>query len=536
MAGPEAGVYDATHGSFTHFSNDAHKRESGVFSQPTDVVVNDFALNDDGNIVGYLGRASFSLHRDGAVEHPAYDFTARVSAGANGVAVDRNGRLWQSRDYGQSWHEVQGPPGASAKRRPRPERCSRVGCSFGPWLRIGFPDTSPRASELSEAPAPPASVSPALPRLSCTATAPPKTRWVTRARNAAGGLIEEFDFGARKFHVREEGAASAATWAVPGTLDSSPRAATILETELVSMTMPRFASLVSQPRVVRFSEFLGPTAVVESRFTWQDVLRAGAHAGEPEAPASDRKSAAPVLSSQVGASDGLLLETNLAGVLLWARANKPARVLDPEVPGTEPLAAQVRGKDELVALLESDDCAARVVVSDSAGTRSVLELPRRASRRSCPVNNDALAVGADGSLAVLRLPSREPATKDDPALVLRPGQQPLALAPWSTLEALDACPKDFAGWRALVHVGPWLALTLPGVEVTEKTDLFAAVRWSETALCVEAIEMDAGALVLNNEEIATRLFARFTGQPMASRRGFALGAEHDQPLSCKLEH
>jgi hypothetical protein len=223
-----------------------------------------------------------------------------------------------------------------------------------------------------------------------------------------------------------------------------------------------------------------------------------------------------------------------SGVLFWARPGQALRILSlgRENVGFTAHSAVVRGKDELLVLAEDDTCAARVVSVTAAGARTLLELPARASRRSCPVNRDALALADDGSIAVLRMPSTDLPSADDPALSLRPGQKPVTLAPWSTL---SACGADSTGIRALVVAqSSWVRLEAPGISRDDDSYTYAVVRWSESRVCAESVAVPAPSVELGGQEIGTLVLARFGPTPRADRRGFAQGAEHTEALSCKL--
>jgi hypothetical protein len=94
---------------------------------------------------------------------------------------------------------------------------------------------------------------------------------------------------------------------------------------------------------------------------------------------------------------------------------------------------------------------------------------RNAASRSLPIETEHVRPQLGGvlvpvavhlpTIGVLRVPSGvEPATEDDPALFLSAGAPPVALAPWSKLEAASSadCARDRSGYRAVLQTGlPW---------------------------------------------------------------------------------
>ena len=152
----------------------------------------------------------------------------------------------------------------------------------------------------------------------------------------------------------------------------------------------------------------------------------------------------------------------------------------------------------------------------------------------------ALAIGPQGALAVLRLPSAsEPASAGDPALLLPlGGGPPLALAPWSTLVSADdpACRGDASGYRALIHTAsPWLRLRGAPNARDPVGVMSARVRWGASRVCLEALELpEAVRPQRSGEELETEIVVRFLGPGGAGRVAFSPGAELHQPLSCTL--
>ena len=107
-----------------------------------------------------------------------------------------------------------------------------------------------------------------------------------------------------------------------------------------------------------------------------------------------------------------------------------------------------------------------------------------------PANPDALAVGPRGDLAVVRTGSgSDPASANDPALLLVAAMPPVALAPWSTLRLADdpACKEP--GWRTTLQaIAPWIRVTTPELRA-EDMPMIARVKWSEKRVCLEGFEV-----------------------------------------------
>ena len=309
---------------------------------------------------------------------------------------------------------------------------------------------------------------------------------------------------------------------------------TLAERTLGNLGEPGWTALFTKPRTLRFYETFGESRIVESRFSWAEWARARRPGLEPPNPlGTTERPAIPVLSPRAGATDGMLL-SDAEGSFLWVRAGKPAKPvsLGQENANLTPLTAIARDKDELVVLAGMSSCGSRVISITSAGARILFEIPGRPTRQACAPHPDALAAASDGTLVVLRFPSSEPATADDPALAMALGTPPVPLAPWSALQA-DPCPAG-AAYRALVApTTAWLGLELPGADL-EESPAFMLVRWGAQNVCLEATELASGEVGLGDQALATSVMARFGSAPQAARRGFAMGAESVQPLTCRL--
>ncbi|MFO0564217.1 MAG: hypothetical protein U0263_01070 [Polyangiaceae bacterium] len=528
------GLLDAASGAFTPFSSDHFRRESGlVATSSREVITDNFAATDDGRVIGYSGTTSIALAADGRVERSPQQFQTLESSGALALAIDSEQRVWQSSDFGRTWAEVARPPGTDPRTSLRIERCSRVGCQVGEFYRLGYRKGLPSMPSPIEVDVPPRPPRTELPRLTCERVEPPRTQWATRTRSADGTFTESFDFGAKKLSVRDGDLAQITLWPEAGG-DDYVLGATLFERVLSSSGDPAASRLLGKLRTFRFFEPFGPPKLVESRFTWTELLTRAAQAGSPEAnegPSEDQRGAVPVLPEK-GLEGAGLLVPDPRGVVGWIRPGVPMRIfaLGRENLGMSPVSALLRGKDELIVLAQESDCQSRVISVTAAGARTLFDLPRRPTRTGCTRERDALGVSSSGELGVLRRPGRGPPTRDDPALFFVPGKPSVALAPWS---GVSACGSDAQGIRSLVgSPEPWLELATPGL--TSQGPTLAVVRWSAEQVCTEAVLVGAPVAETPEVSISTAVVARFSTNPSADRRGFALGAEHVESLRCTV--
>jgi hypothetical protein len=370
----------------------------------------------------------------------------------------------------------------------------------------------------------------------CTPTAPARTRFAARATDRDGQPLDEYDLGANKFRLP----LNLATFPYPGTNDNAPRATTLIDPNIQSGPGQPFLQAVSTMRLVRFTEPLqldGPLGI--GKFTWQDVFSLNARMGFESGTSTEVAAAVPVLGDAPGTSDGILaVLDDEHGIFLWAHAGRSTLLTGgPENAGFSPISAISRKTGELTLLVEDSECAPRVLEFDPKGrVRALFSLPRRAAQRACPGNSDALALLPDGSAAVIRTPSSAPPSADDPALLLQPGKAPVALAAWSTLAPFEQCSSDPAAARALFATTEhWVALTHPNADETTP-GMMAAVRWSPTKVCAEALEIASGTQDIGDRSLEMRVLARLVSPAAASRRGIGLGGELTETATCKLQN
>jgi hypothetical protein len=549
VTGDQPGLYDSARATLEPFATpNRSSGQSELLQAPAAnrLLVDTATVAENGTIRAYLSHESMALLHDGSVVRSAWVLSPLVTSGPLGVGRSNDGRLWQSLDYGRTWAEVAAPPGTEGSRSGGPEHCSRVGCDFGRWYRLGFPATVPRETERPQAAPAPRLPDRPRPELVCQPSEPARPRVVPHVTDRQGNPLEQLGFGASSVTPPRDRQLIAVSGLYSRIESSQLRALTFVDPAVLDTGSPESAQAFSRPNSIRFYDPLSPrSAPVDSRYSWRDILSVAGRTGQADVGllgGSDSATAVPVLGARGAALDGTLLLDPNGNLVLWARGGAPARplVLGPENEGYEPIAATVRGKDDLELLLTGDSCTSRAVTLNAAGSSVLFELGTRPSHVPCPSNPDALAQAPDGSPAVVRMPSGpQPPTADDPALLLRPGQPALALAPWSTLRPGDApeCSGADAAYRALVMLPEsWIRLVAPAIALSEHAPqpMVALVRWGTARVCLDVVEIAATTVTVPENELPTAVTARLVAPVEAARRGYSLGAELSQPLSCRL--
>ena len=544
VSGKRSGLLHAKERRFARFVHPKSFRED-IFRVDGRPLLDDrFTVLADGTIVGYAaegvheGRAlvaNASLRQDGTVKTGPIGFDVVGHAGPLALA-EEGGRLWQSVDFGQQWRPVASPPGFAHAARKRRFVCARAGCDLGEWYRIGFPETPPHAEESQLARRGSWPVLPPAPRLVCRSLEAPKSRTVTPAYSDEGTPIEIAGFGARVLRMREDAEPNLSEFMTTiGGLEVI-EASNTTPPELIAPGDPGYRAALRAPSEVLFHQLFGPPSLLQASITWNDVFRvtAAAHlAFEPEITSGG--SAVPILSPRTGESAGLLLAQS--GWVAWLGDRRPTRLFALGLLNdyANPVGAYAAGDDTLWLLVEDDAKVARILQLTAAGARIFAELPPRPSVLSSGANADFLAVGRTGEPVVLRIPSFDPPTADDPALLLAPGKPPVPLAPWSALGAGSTCTTDASAVRAIVELKPgWLGVNLPG-SPDEPATALGMVRWSQERVCLEALEFPLDTRPLADGELQLLVSARLEGEPRAYRYGFWYGAEYVERVACRLE-
>lgn len=516
---PKRGVLELPSGTFTAFSDKAHERITRLMRpSANESLVDDAMLTESGDFQ-LLDEESVLVRRDGSVESSPHRMSQVASAGSAGMGRDSSGKLWQTRDWGRSWHAVAGPPSSRPEQRSAlPRRCSFVGCDFESWYRIGYPIEPDAPRKFAVAPPVPSPKTPPLPRLECAPTAPARVAAVRRSEDSDAS-DPSFDLGARR---------------VQGARDPA-RVALTLEDGMTRVALFGANDASGVPRLfaARMVETLSIAPVVRSARPPANLVLPNLFNGDG--------TALPVLGRT--GPDGFIavVDGGNGELAIWLRADRPPRIAAlGESVLVRSSAAQARGDELLLLAGSGDNCAARVMSIGAHGALPLFDLPHRPSNAECSAP-DVLGLDPSGGVAVLRFPSGStPPAADDPALAFRSGAEPVALAPWSALSTADspACSAPQSEeWRALVVLpGEWLDLALTGVPRTsDELGMIALVRWSPSRVCLEAVELTgAGEVQVGDQGVATVVAARFGAKPEAGRRGIDFGVEYAEPLACKL--
>lgn len=535
-----------------------------------------WSATPQGTLRGWTDGGSAEVAVNGQIAVAAFGFERQAFSGPYALARTKEGRMWQTLDRGSSWTEVAAPLSTESDRFSEPRMCSAVGCDLGGWYRIGWVPTAPHveARPTVAASAPILSAG-TLPQIICKVTGD------VRSTSAVRGPVspEDLGLGASRIASNTDNTSYEFVRTLfarvplnpphgvdpgPSREEAAPRALfhgysmSTNDAHLVVVGPVKDARALRRP-VMFVSPFDPSGAVRRTSFGVSDVVSAARAIG---------LSAADVLGEDPTAVTGLtpLLETDpaspsdlaffgaagLVGVLrsgpvVRARVALRVRKSDESMP----VSAVALGGDD-TAMLELDpDGAEHVIKWTASGVADLFELPAPVSATLYPANPDALAVGPRGELGVLRTPSGgTPASVTDPALLLIPGSAAVPLASWSTLVSSDdpACRADPGGWRAIVQtVRPWVKIGGGGMHAEEDTPSFARVRWSQTRVCVEAIEVRVADVKTIAREVSSDrttwtsprdveswVIARFTGAPSASRVAVSVGSEVRNALECTV--
>ncbi|MFO0552974.1 MAG: hypothetical protein U0271_31595 [Polyangiaceae bacterium] len=537
VSGKGGGIWDARTGGKTKLDVDEMAALESVFSQSalgSGGFVNErLAVVEGGTVVGY-GRDNigFRVSEGGKViERSPFRFNTVAIAGSHTLASDATGSLWQSLDWGWTYVEVAAPPVAENVRED-PRVCSDVGCSLNSWLRLGWEASAPE----KRPPAPPGlghvnPRQPDLPQFKCTATGAIVRKGVGVADDARPG------FGAENLTFSEDSYFGTYPRGLPafGLENSNLRAMVTGKVPALDGLVPTSSSLKST-RKVRFLEPFDPKAAPhEASFKLSELLDAARSTGvqPPDfGMPEERGQSITVLSNPPGAL--LVAAPNPA---VWVHGKEKPFIFGlPEDMAGPVLSAVATGADELAILHTNWDGDELVRLLGKGRVNDLFTVPRLPNPLGQPANPDVLALGTDGKVALVRLVSELPPTDEDPALLVRPNEAPVALAPWSKLD-VDGSPAcaTMTGYHMV------LASTTPWVDVGAANNTFSGLpayyllRWSETALCLEAAEVPFGSLDLpNGNQGESYIVMRFGKDGGAGHVMVAEGAELREPRTCEL--
>ncbi|HEY2408604.1 MAG TPA: hypothetical protein VGI10_21510 [Polyangiaceae bacterium] len=508
----------------------------------------------EGELLGWQAGGAVTIARDGRVMPGIITFKHLITADTRAFAVDGAAHTFQSLDHGRSWSETLAPPGFEG-RYSLAGHCSAVGCQLGPWLREGWqveaPLAPPRPTRVE---APP--VLPALPtpELSCAELGPPTTAEKSAPTSDATDPADGLGFGAAlvpltrgdktffrtRFEwgtVHPEGSGETRglrAFAYGEQVDTGELAAgQPIPANFLGLSRQRTFSYVApfDPRATPLHAALDLKSIVRAE------LLAGADPSEIAQDDDSEFSTLPVLARGVAATDGLLALDSAAIVWLHEPAGAEAFSLAGDLEQATVTSAIAGVPRTLTALIATSDGTSSVIELKDGRARRLFALPRG----PYPANPDALALGPAGALAIVRSRSgSEPATMNDPALLLRDGAPPAELPAWSTVELADtpACAEAADDYRVLLQTtGNWLRLIDSGVAVAENAGMFALARVNQQRWCLEALELAHDDVSRGDGSNPSRLVARFAGKNKgAARVALVPGFELRQSLACSIKH
>ena len=534
VLGRQGGVWNATTGSRSQVDEAAMRVLIDVFRGSSARVTRDFTALDDGTIVGRGHDGSGVRVKSGGkvVERSPYRFSVVRGSGPHALAL-KDGRLWQSNDWGFTYSEVKRPPDAVGGRLD-PDACSPVGCVLRSWLRVGWNDASPSSQPRAKprrSTTPDLLPEPPLTALACVRTGAPAVRAVSPrdGQRAGFGATVLREFEGQYVGSYPRGVVAPAFGDVEATSflgQVTGRAAAYADSGQIVISHPK--------RVLRWIAPFDQTAQIRraSVTVGQLVLAAQSVGGDPMDP-SDTEQSQIALPVQGKACSAVFPVTDDA--VVWARTKGSALALSTGSTGEYRIASAVQtGTDELGVLLFNARYGVSVRRLGVARAQPVFALPASLSG-SVPVTPDALAVGPGGRLAVIRIPTLGPPTAQYPALLLRPDAPPVALAPWSTL-AVEGSPEcqGEEGYRAVVLTpSQWMHLGSRFEYEGERLGAFS-VRWNDQRVCLEAVELPA-SYGSNDGDYYSYVVARFGDKPSAGRVFVGEGLEIREPLACKFK-
>lgn len=527
LGGPDPGVMDVGSGARTHLEPEAGATLELLFEKAARPVLDErFVVEHDGSIRGVDDRGRGVHITDGgaAVELSPFTYASSAHAGRFVLAAQSSRALYLSSDWGRTFVEVAGAPSAAPV-----QQCSEVGCRLGPWLRLGWAVTPPK----------PGTATPVEPiGSSAAAPSPPNPTFVCKSAGVITRTEVPVDYaslpnlGASATRVGNDESTYIATFprrfiGPSGSTDTNTlRALTrgvipYVDGVLVTDNIP-----AKFDRQVTWLEPFDPKATLQKAKLDLNALVSRASAsgiGAIDVTASSDDGQALAIASEVG---GLYLSVPTAPPL-WARLGKITPIAPPG--GLSPVSVVETKPDELTVLTSSADGAVVFRLSPTSA-QPLFSVPPPLFNAS---HIDSLAVDAGGGLGVVRLPGGDPPTAVRPALLLRDGAPPIALAPWSTLAASDApgCSKGEGYRTVLVLPTAWVGFDLMGDASGPST---MRVRWSEDRVCLEGAEIPGPLVSMPSASLESYLAIRMGKDAGAAQLAYAPGSEFREPRTCVL--
>ena len=546
-----SGLLDAETGRFVPFAQELPRGVLDATRAAEAWLGLDWFAQRDGHVRGWLPSLAISIDNAGRIEPSVFEFSSLLGAGAHALAFDHGRHVFQSSDWGRSWVETLAPPGsASGAKVVHGARCSGVGCTLGPWLRVGWDAEVPAELARSQVVPAPAGVPHApLPLLRCSelapaaVSAPAPSNPETEPHLAVFG-VSPVMLAASDEYQTEFNWCTTQPLAGPGT--SLGLRAGMVAKKLVLATdepvPPKNWPSFSQTKRFSFVGAFDPSARLHTAsLTWGalfDVARASGADSPSLDDTSGSASALPILGPNPGQSEGLLLAD---GSPVWLHEAGSAEAVSLGHTDAQPISAIASAAHTLLVLSADSDGTLGVSEIKAGRPRRLFQWPGMGEQFYAG-NADALAINAQGALALLHTPSAgEPATTADPAWLFHPDGSISSVAPWSSLFTADApeCKPTPSDYRAVFQTSrAWLQLVDSGKAVPEdtlETGMFAMLRVNPDRWCLEAVELGGESMERSENTYDSRISASFAGpHPTSARLGFAAGFELRQPLSCSL--
>lgn len=516
------------------------KRYGGGKYGGSTAIYRDWSYGADGVLRGWQGARAVVIPPTGSPTSSAFvgDNPTYGHSGVHGLAMTLDGRLYQTSDRGLTWNEVATPPSQStapgARRSSGGMQCGPIGCTVGAWIRVGYRDEPARRNERRVEVAPPSEVKTFAEGklLACETTGPQRGR-------ALPSGDREFGFGATFLPTGVEPAHYMRTSLHPvnggegGDGDEAAKRA---------MSFPATSGFRHSFSYV--APFDPSGTVRNGTIVSADVAAAarGSNVSVDDLVADfSLARVVPVTPADPGAPGNVLFSNDR--LFFELRAGGTRAGLMPEDASLTPISAADTTTDELVVLASNGSMNAVYKLSRGGGLTTVFEWRGGEDAERYPANPDAVALGPHGEIGVIRMPSgSEPASAGDPARLLLPKGKEGKLAPWSTLTLADApeCKADPTGFRATVQVmADWMRIDPTQERADTSSPVLARVRWSETRVCLEGLEVRRKGTEGDKKE-SGRHFEQWTvlrvlPQLQSSRIAMGSGFDLKQPEKCVVK-
>lgn len=504
----------------------------------------EWSFAPDGSLRGWQGGRSITIPSSGAPTSSSFvgDSAIYGQNGTRALGMNADGRLFQTLDRGLTWGEIAPPPshatGLGAKRAIGSLQCGTVGCLLGPWLRIGYRDDPPKPPlRKIEVPPPTEAASFAKAKtVACDSTGALRGRVVpTGDRDAGLGAtflptgVDAMQFARGSLHPVNggDGGGDGDEASKRGISYTSANNSAATFRHTFAYVLPFDPQATIRSGVLVASDVA--QALRGSQVSLEDILSELSFSR-----------AVPTTPLDPAAPGGLLFSSERGMVLF--RGGGPRFALMPEDTSLTPISAAELPGDDLLVLTSNGSQSVVQKLSKGGALTQVFEWKGPQDTERYPSNPDAIATGPRGEIGVIRTSSgNEPASTEDPARLIQAKGKETKLAPWSTLALADdpACKSDPSGFRATVQLtSEWAHFE----NVEDKSDtpapIFARVRWSETRVCLEGLEMRTRSTEGEKREAGRKFeqwaVSRTFPQNQAARIAIGAGFDFRQPAKCVI--